>query len=121
MPINSITRMELLAILLHHMITTRVKLCLFTNQKIVRKFKALFLFWLGNTFDVVKYNEDYEIWDTLTKKTNADLYKLNAAVVLRNGQTVNVPMKVISVEDVKEEFPNRFGTGYTIIYISTCL
>jgi hypothetical protein len=74
-------------------------------------YKIISIIQLGNTFDVIKYNEDYEIWDTLVNKTKTNMYSLNPSVTLSNGQIVNIPMKVISIEETKRDGPNRFGTS----------
>ena len=69
------------------------------------------VFLLGNTFDVVQYNEDFEIWSNLTNKTNSNAFNITFSVALDNGQTVNIPMRVISIEvDDGVDF-NRFGTS----------
>ena len=65
----------------------------------------------GNTFDYVKYNEDFEIWAMLENKTYSREFNLNPSVTLENGQVVNIPMSAISVEEVTSEEFDRFGTS----------
>jgi hypothetical protein len=57
----------------------------------------------------VKYNEDFEIWETLLNKTRRGEFTFTATVTLNNGLTSNIPMTAISIEEPLPEGGGFFG------------
>lgn len=65
----------------------------------------------GNTFDVVKYNENFEIWNTLKNMTNSNNFTLSVNVSGDRDRVITIPMTVISIQEGHNTSNNRYGTS----------
>jgi hypothetical protein len=75
----------------------------------------------GNTFDVVKYNENFEIWNTLKNMTNSNNFTLSVNVSGDRDRVITIPMTVVGIQEGHNTSNNRYGTSKHTIFYFFCI
>jgi hypothetical protein len=60
---------------------------------------------------VVKYNENFEIWNTLKNLTNSNNFTLSVNVTGDRDRITTIPMTVIGIQEGHNTTNNRYGTS----------